>query len=617
MTPFYPKKDDGLPGPIDIDVLLRHVYETLQFTPIAKPPCECADCINGFYTVKAQSTFGLVYRYRLSDEDAERRVLLAVKKMGDLQRALTERLDVFADILMSRWIKPSQAKREALLKEAAPDLEDKQWLLPRYSLLRPQCYLLGSSQKGRRGLLLPWLNVEVLTTNPAVLFALLHYRTAYSPQHWAAFDSQQLALSWAVGLLDVDFSPKCVVMYGQKYGSLVDWQKDAAHRADILGFPRASLVLEAQAYLMEVLHNIVTKVLEGVDNSQPPRINKWRNLISNAAFRETGVVEFWSPYTNQAFSPPPQFDSKYLVSLAETRLHATEDHLWHLQCDAAYMRRYVKIMFATGVFKSSDFYQGRMLVERIHLEVLSHFWWRSTAIECRRVDAARDKFRDSVYPGASLPIEYDRALGSLEFLLVNQIGFRVAYLQGLLPLVPGLQKHWSFEPCAQPHLPYIGTIRRKTPVNTQESFNNDRLDWCLDKLLANPDDPTAFDPATLSAMLQEHLLNNPSERNRLDEVTYQTLSDFATCHEMLMAVLFHRPLNTNGSADHLKTLEERLSCVLALGLRKNDDAECCRDRQNIGKSLLKTFSPANTPAGPKTPAWLAKSQQLRADLETF
>lgn len=222
MTPFYPKKDDGLPGPIDIDVLLRHVYETLQFTPIAKPPCECADCINGFYTVKAQSTFGLVYRYRLSDEDAERRVLLAVKKMGDLQRALTERLDVFPDILMSRWIKQSQAKREALLKEAAPDLEDKQWLLPRYSLLRPQCYLLGSSQKGRRGLLLPWLNVEVLTTNPAVLFALLHYRTAYSPQHWAAFDSQQLALSWAVGLLEVDFSPKCVVMYGQKYGSLVD-----------------------------------------------------------------------------------------------------------------------------------------------------------------------------------------------------------------------------------------------------------------------------------------------------------------------------------------------------------------------------------------------------------
>lgn len=281
------------------------------------------------------------------------------------------------------------------------------------------------------------------------------------------------------------------------------------------------------------------------------------------------------------------------------------------------MRRYLKIMFVTGVFKSLDFYRGRLLIERIHMEVLSHFWWRLTVIECRRVDAARDKFRDSVYPGASLPIEYDRALGSLEFLLILQIGFRVAHLQGLLPLVPGLQKHWSFEPYAQPDLPYIGTIRRKTPVDTQESFNNDRLDWCLDKLLANPDDPTAFDPAMLFAMLQEHLLNNPSERNRLDEVTYQTLSDFATCHEMLMAVLFHRPLNTNASADDIKTLEKRHSCFLALKMRKKADAECSRDRQNIGKSLLKNFSPANAPAGPKTPAWLAKSQQLRADLETF
>lgn len=42
---------------------------------------------------------------------------------------LAERLNVFADVLLSRWKKRSQAKREALLKEAAPDLEEKQWIL--------------------------------------------------------------------------------------------------------------------------------------------------------------------------------------------------------------------------------------------------------------------------------------------------------------------------------------------------------------------------------------------------------------------------------------------------------------------------------------------------------
>lgn len=49
-------------------------------------------------------------------------------------------------------------------------------------------------------------------TNPAVLFALLYYRTAYSPEYWAAFDSRQLNMGWAAGLFDVDFLAKCVIM---------------------------------------------------------------------------------------------------------------------------------------------------------------------------------------------------------------------------------------------------------------------------------------------------------------------------------------------------------------------------------------------------------------------
>jgi hypothetical protein len=110
--------------------------------------------------------------------------------------------------------------------------------------------------------------------NPAVLFALLHYRTAYSPHHWAAFDSRQLNLGWAAEFFDVDFSAKCVVMYGDQYGSLVDWEEKAAHRADTLRFPRAMLVLEVQAYLMEVLCSVVERILDGVDPSQPPRVEK-------------------------------------------------------------------------------------------------------------------------------------------------------------------------------------------------------------------------------------------------------------------------------------------------------------------------------------------------------
>ncbi|KAL5583726.1 hypothetical protein FOVSG1_015077 [Fusarium oxysporum f. sp. vasinfectum] len=468
MNPFTLYRDDGSSVP-----QYRATVESVEAS-IARPPCECVDCQNGFYTVKEQYSPGLSYRRRLSDKEAERSVLSAVEDIHRRQASLTKRIDVFGDVLLSRWKKRSQAKREALLKEAAPELEEDQWLLPRYTYLRERLYIHARSPTQRRQLLLPWLNVS-----------------AYSPQYWAVFDSRQLTL-WTSGFFDVDFSAKCVVMYGHQYGSLVDWEEKAAHRADTLGFPRAMLVLEAQAYLMEVL------------------------------------CKFWSPYTNQAFSQPPELDSNYLLTLAKTRLDETGDHLWYLQCDAAYMRRHLKTMFATEIFqKASEPHKAVLLAQRIRTEILNYHWWRWIEMECRHVDAGRKRFRDNVYPGTPLPIRYDKALGALELLLVNQVIYRASRLEELLPFVPGLQKHWNLEPGA--NLPNtIGFLKREASANAQEALTEDPLDWCLVQLRAKPDDQRAFDHAMLFAMLQDHLSSNLSERKRLDEIIYQTLSDLST-----------------------------------------------------------------------------------------
>jgi hypothetical protein len=92
-------------------------------------------------------------------------------------------------------------------------------------------------------------------------------------------------------------------MHGTRYGELVDWQTGPAHRADIIGFPNARLVLED---LMGVLRKIVDKILEGVDLSKPATSEKWK-LMTKLGFRYTNKVELWSPYTNQAFSAPLVF----------------------------------------------------------------------------------------------------------------------------------------------------------------------------------------------------------------------------------------------------------------------------------------------------------------------
>ncbi|KAI0965725.1 hypothetical protein F4678DRAFT_316700 [Xylaria arbuscula] len=124
-------------------------------------------------------------------------------------------------------------------------MSDTPWMLLRYSYDPNQKLFKTRSPSQRYKLLLLWLSIKVLKKNPAVLYALLHYRTMYALQYWAAFDSRQLTISWACGWLDVDFLPKCVIMHRAQYGKLVEWEAALAHRGDVLEFSRARLVLKA------------------------------------------------------------------------------------------------------------------------------------------------------------------------------------------------------------------------------------------------------------------------------------------------------------------------------------------------------------------------------------
>ncbi|KAF5676465.1 hypothetical protein FCIRC_7024 [Fusarium circinatum] len=260
-------------------------------------------------------------------------------------------------------------------------------------------------------------------------------------------------------------------MYGDEYGSLVDWEAKAAHRGNTLGFPRAILVLEAQAHLLEVLCNIVDKVLEGVDPLQPPRAEKWHDV---------------SPYTNQAFSRPPTFNCDYLITLAKSRLDDIGDHLWYLQCDAAYIKRHVKMISATEIFKKASADQRAMMIpEQIVLEIQTYCCWQWIESECSHVETIRRRFSDCIYPGMPLPPKYDKALGALELLLLGQVMQKILFLEEQLPHIPGMQKHWELDPSQIPSdapSDAVGTTKRRTPQNTQQSLDDDPLDWCLVQL---------------------------------------------------------------------------------------------------------------------------------------
>ncbi|CAJ0543905.1 Ff.00g039850.m01.CDS01 [Fusarium sp. VM40] len=608
MNPFTLFKDDGI-SPCEYRASVRAIEAS-----IAPPPCECVDCQQSFYTVDKQRTPNFSYRERISDEEAKEVITAALEDIDRQQSLLRNRIETFGDLLLSRWKKHSQTKRQGLLKEAVPYLESEKWLLPRFSYTHERVQAHARRPSRRKQLMLPWLNVHVLKSNPTVLFALLQHRAFNSPQNWATFDSRQLTFGWVAGQFHVDFSAKSVIMYGNRYGSLVDWEEKAAHRGDTMGFPRAQLVLEAQAHLLKVLCSITETILSGVDPAQPPGAEKWRDLFRREAFHETSTIEFWSSYTNQAFFPPPEFDISYLLTLAKTRLDETGDNLWFLQTDTAYTRRYLKLFFATEYSKTaSEDQRAVIVVKQIHGEVLSHHWWKWIEMECKHVKQEYNKFHDEIHPGTALPPSYDKALGALELLLFNQVVYRAQRLKKFVTFLPSFQKYWSFTPESK-SLYATAVLKRKVPNNTKESLTEDPIDWCLMQLQLEPTDQNLFDHAMLFTMLQDHLSSNPSEKKRLDETTYQALSDLSTCHEMLLAVRLHRPQNAARTVADVRATENREPWNPRPTDRYPNDMGHLHD---IGMSLVRDFYFAKQPTGPKNADWITRSQDLRAALEKF
>ncbi|MCJ1436970.1 hypothetical protein MMC27_006353 [Xylographa pallens] len=517
---------------------------------------------------------------------------------------------------MNRWKKKSQEKRRALLAETIPELEEHRWLIPRY------CFMPESKRGGieerpwarRCQLLLHWLSLEALVMNPAVLFALLHNRTAYSPQDWATFDGRQLILGWALGYFNVQYSGKCVVMYGANYGELVDWEAGPAHRADVIGFPKARLILEAQAYLMGALRKSVDKILEGVDLEKPATAEKWK-LMTKFGFRHTNEVELWSPYTNQAFSAPPVFSIDNLISIARTRLDAMGDHLWFLQTEPAYMRRYIRLLSQGEFYKTiKKNAAGAILTTHLFDDVLTYWHWSWITSECFHVKSAHDRFRDSIHPGAPLPRAYDTALGALELLVVNEVLRRATRFGSIMPGRPGFSHKWTFK--WRPDTgPTSFQLHRKTGASDQKKlFAEDPLEWCLNQMQAAPDKQTNYDHAIMFAFLEYHLAgSDPKEKARVDEVLYQKLSDLAACHEMLVSIRLHRPQNEARDMDEVEQSEKRVTWKgRKIGAYLTDD-----DQITLGTALIKDFYEALLPSGQKNAAWLSRSQIIRAALEAF
>ncbi|KAK1674804.1 hypothetical protein BDP55DRAFT_716232 [Colletotrichum godetiae] len=487
---------------------------------VRPPPHDCPDCQIGYYSKSEQHAYSHSYHHSISDTSAANTASAYVKEAQESRKHITNRLSSYVDLLMSRWRKRSQDQRRELLNKAVPELEEPQWINSRYGYSEEKFRFGERTMQRRRHLLVPWLNVKVLKTSPAVLFALLHHRTLYPPEDFAPLDCRQMKLSWASGNFDVVFSAKYVVMSGSRYGDLVVWNAQQTHTGCTLGFPRARLVHEAQAFLMNVLSRITDAILDSADTaSASTRTDKWRTQTSTG-FRHTGI---------------------------DAQGRGDFDHLTDLQCDPAYLRRYIKGLFSITIFRVADEVDAsRMVAQYIYMEYQRYYSWYWIEVECKHARDLHAIFADSTHPGQPIRPKYNLALGALELLLVNQLLERTKRFKFLIPWAPEQALHYSLS--KKPGMPLETVVRgvsRHSNLDTEEALENGPLDCCLHQMMRKPDNQRQFDHAMLFAMIDDHLAqNNRKEAARIDEFLMRELADISALHESLISLRLNRPRNT-------------------------------------------------------------------------
>lgn len=253
----------------------------------------------------------------------------------------------------------------------------------------------------------------------------------------------------------------------------------------------------------------------------------------------SGEVTQWSPYSNQPFSAPPVFDVEWIITTAQLRFNASADHLAPLQTDPAYMRRYMRITLQGAAFKNvpTNVVFGTIDGE-ICYQIRSMYWWLCVIEEAQHVRHVRQRFRDQIYCGSALPRVYDRALASLELVLVNHMNVRVHICRNEMMQRPGFAQYFRREYQGQGTV----TIRQIFDGPVPSKLTTDPLFWCLMNLGGKPDDMNGIENSSLFTFLEDHLARSPAdERARLDQVLIEHFSDLAANHQLLLAVRLSMP----------------------------------------------------------------------------
>ncbi|KAM3418293.1 hypothetical protein BST61_g4293 [Cercospora zeina] len=504
----------------------------------ATPPgcmTKCTVCA-GQYFGPGQAAM-LPYSRSFTDEEAAKQITeLKTATANNLNYTRTF-LDKHGTTIVKLWTKRSGNQRKEVIRQVMPDIAPRQGfvvdeILKRQKFSGGQRVIPTFAAKHHKGLLLPYLDMETLSQRPHDILALLYQRTRSKPADWLPYDSFQLDPMFRFPFLRTSYNPHCVQMHGGQYGQLVSWEKNAAHRLDVVGFPRAFLVFHAQHELSTLLRRFVDSIVAQPSATTVGGRDQLDTLASNGFMDE----EDWARqnvHTGTSRSQPPDLNMENITDAFWTRFMAAEDELWLLQTDPMYLRNHFSRF--EGAIISQDLNREEAMWYKSYISTMPLAIWESWFRLYVESEMTLNSLKASGGPvkcGKPLPEKYEVALASFERALREEFDAQSDDIMTIIMCANSFRQYYS------------GTQDDRIVINLLgKSVNEtDPLFYQLIQL-GNYDERTSYSAASHLRLLNHIVDSSNAQANRLDQLLINVLSSMTAIDEALTAIRLHRPRN--------------------------------------------------------------------------
>ena len=225
------------------------------------------------------------------------------------------------DVVVQRWKQKSFAKRLGLLKKACPYIPDHDFDL---SVMLDK-FSSENVLKQRPKFLTPYLNADLLATDPNALLALAHHNVTYAAEEFRTLDIQQLLLGLRLGAFGKVYVPGSIIMYDESrglYGRVTTFNHDAVHQRKAYPSILALLMLEARSQVWQFLADVFTSILDETDGRTTS--TEWDRLVAeHFGFNESSKVAC-SPKDAIYFEPLAELSIGTQLAQAQLEFHKDE-----------------------------------------------------------------------------------------------------------------------------------------------------------------------------------------------------------------------------------------------------------------------------------------------------